>query len=68
MPAPPPVSTPCVKVCVVDGASGFCLGCFRTLGEIAEWARFSEERRREIMAALPERRSRIDPAALGAVL
>ena len=32
---PRPIATPCVKVCAVDGASGYCLGCRRTLAEIA---------------------------------
>lgn len=50
-----PIKTPCVKVCVVDGASGNCLGCGRTLGEIARWARFSDSERESVMAALPAR-------------
>jgi predicted Fe-S protein YdhL (DUF1289 family) len=50
-----PIRTPCVKVCVVDGQSGNCLGCGRTLGEIARWARFSDEERDQVMAALPAR-------------
>ncbi|GGL26498.1 DUF1289 domain-containing protein [Caulobacter rhizosphaerae] len=55
-PRPPrPIATPCVKVCAVDGRSGFCLGCRRTLPEIAGWARLSDEERSAIMAALPHR-------------
>jgi hypothetical protein len=50
-----PIKTPCVKVCVVDGQSGNCLGCGRTLGEIAQWARFSDHQRDEVMALLPDR-------------
>ena len=62
---PPPIVTPCIKVCVVDGDSGLCLGCFRTLGEIAGWASLSDERRRALMAELPTRRSRVSPEKLG---
>jgi len=62
---PPPIRTPCVQVCVVDGESGLCLGCFRTLGEIAGWARLSDEERARIMAELPARRGRIAPEKLG---
>ncbi|TCS17248.1 hypothetical protein EV278_1024 [Caulobacter sp. BK020] len=55
-PRPPrPIATPCVKVCAVDGQSGFCLGCRRTLPEIAGWARLSDEERSAIMADLPRR-------------
>lgn len=54
--APPrPIATPCVKVCAVDGRTGFCLGCRRTLPEIAGWARLSDQERADIMAALPDR-------------
>lgn len=52
---PRPIATPCVKVCAVDGATGYCLGCRRTLPEIAGWARLSDEERAAIMAALPDR-------------
>ena len=51
-----PVSTPCVKVCV---------GCLRTLPEIAGWGRLNEAERERIMAELPARRGRVDPAKLG---
>ncbi|WP_292041937.1 MULTISPECIES: DUF1289 domain-containing protein [unclassified Brevundimonas] len=61
-PSPPrPISSPCVMVCAVDGASGLCLGCYRTLGEIAEWSRMGEENRQKIMQELPSRAERIDP-------
>ena len=60
--APRSIVTPCIKVCVVDGASSLCLGCFRTLSEIGGW---SGDQRAAIMADLPARRSRIDPTLLG---
>ena len=62
---PRPVATPCVQVCVVDGASSLCLGCYRTLAEIAEWSRMDDDQRAEIMSELPARRLRIDPALRG---
>jgi hypothetical protein len=65
--APKAIVTPCVKVCIVDGESGLCLGCYRTLGEVARWSSYSEADRDEIMAALPGRRSRIRPEKLGLV-
>ncbi|MBC7668690.1 DUF1289 domain-containing protein [Caulobacter sp. DWR2-3-1b2] len=57
---PRPIATPCVKVCAVDGRTGVCLGCRRTLPEIAGWARLSDEERAAIMTALP---LRPDPVA-----
>eukprot|EP01039_Chlorochromonas_danica_P015853 gene15853-18688_t len=58
------VATPCVKVCMVDGESGLCLGCFRTLAEIAGWGRLEPETRSAIMAELSDRKSRIAPEKL----
>lgn len=52
-------------VCTVDGASGLCLGCLRTLPEIAAWRRMSDEERAQIMGELDGRRGRIDPKLLG---
>ena len=60
----PPIVTPCTKVCVVDGESGLCLGCFRTLGEIAAWGSLPEARRTAVMAELPGRSARIPPGKL----
>ncbi len=66
--APPrPITTPCVKVCIVDGESGLCLGCYRTLKEIAQWSRLDEAERIAINEGLLARRSRIRPEKLGLV-
>jgi len=61
---PPPIKTPCVKVCVVDGESGLCMGCYRRLEEVAGWARLDAAERERIMAELPERRALIRPEKL----
>jgi predicted Fe-S protein YdhL (DUF1289 family) len=59
-----PISSPCVKLCIVDGESGLCLGCQRTLAEVARWSAFSEPERRAVMAELAGRKSRIRPEKL----
>lgn len=56
---PRSIATPCVQVCVVDGASSLCLGCYRTLSEIAGWSGFSDPERAAIMAALPGRERQV---------
>ena len=63
--APRSIATPCVKVCVVDGATSLCLGCFRTLSEIGGWSSLTDAVRAGIMAELPGRQALIDPATLG---
>jgi uncharacterized protein len=46
-----PVPSPCINICQLD-AQGLCVGCRRTLDEIAEWPSASEARRREILRDL----------------
>ena len=62
--AAPPIATPCVRICIVDGESGLCLGCQRTLPEVAAWTGLTDAERAAIMAELPGRRSRIRPERL----
>jgi uncharacterized protein len=50
------VESPCVGVCVIDELSGLCEGCLRTLPEIAGWGASSAAQRRQILAAIAERR------------
>lgn len=49
------IETPCVKICVVDPETGFCIGCGRTRGEIGGWLGMTADERRAIMATLPQR-------------
>jgi uncharacterized protein len=58
------IATPCVKICLIDGESGLCVGCQRTLTEVASWSRLSDDERTEIMSHLEERRVRIRPEKL----
>lgn len=55
----PPVASPCIGICQLDGAGRYCVGCLRTLPEIAEWGSASNERRRAIL----ERIARDRPAS-----
>jgi predicted Fe-S protein YdhL (DUF1289 family) len=49
------IESPCILVCSIDGATGYCYGCGRTREEIAEWTAMTPADRRDIMAALPAR-------------
>jgi len=50
------MKSPCIKTCQIDRQSGLCLGCLRTLDEIASWARYSDGERSDIVADLGNRR------------
>ncbi|MFW2404148.1 MAG: DUF1289 domain-containing protein [Gammaproteobacteria bacterium] len=51
-----PVNSPCINICVIDAETGYCLGCFRTIDEISNWARLPGDRRAEIIHQLERRR------------
>ena len=53
--ARPDIESPCIIVCAVDGETGLCLGCGRSLKEIGSWMRYDDEGRRAVMESLPER-------------
>ena len=59
MTAPPSgaVPSPCINVCRMDAATGWCEGCQRTLAEIAAWGGMDDEARRSVWQALPARRA-----------
>ena len=53
------IESPCIKICVIEPKSRLCTGCLRTIDEICDWSRMTPEARREIMAELPSRQSRL---------
>lgn len=59
------IESPCVKVCVIHEESGLCLGCYRSLDEIAGWSQLGAETRRSIMQALPARAEQVKPKRRG---
>ena len=50
------VASPCINVCRMDAATGWCEGCLRTIDEIAAWGQLDDAARHEIRAALSQRR------------
>jgi len=49
------VVSPCVSVCQMDEASGWCVGCLRTLDEIAFWSVLDFDDKVAVMAQLAQR-------------
>lgn len=46
--------SPCVNVCTLD-AHGLCVGCYRTIHEIAEWASMTDAERAAVLRSLGDR-------------
>ena len=51
------VVAPCIKICTLQ--DDFCIGCGRTTQEIAEWAKATIKRKKEILERLPDRLRRM---------
>ncbi len=49
------IKTPCNRVCVLHPTLRLCIGCGRSLDEIARWIELTDAARAEIMAQLPAR-------------
>ena len=54
------MNSPCIKVCQMDPARGVCIGCCRSLDEIARWGAMSEQEQFQVLEELPERRRRLN--------
>ncbi|MEI4486889.1 DUF1289 domain-containing protein [Frigidibacter sp. MR17.14] len=53
------IASPCVKICVMHPEEGLCLGCWRTLDEIARWGMMPGAERAALIDALPARAERV---------
>ena len=57
------VPSPCTNVCAIDPVTGLCVGCLRTLDEIAGWSVLDDEAKRAVWAELAVRRAAATVAA-----
>jgi len=55
-----PVPSPCINVCEMDGRSGLCRGCARTIDEIIAWSKLDDHAKRAVWALLPARRAQLE--------
>ena len=51
------LASPCVGVCLMDPDDGLCMGCYRTIEEIAAWGELPRDGHMEILTRLRERRA-----------
>ena len=58
-----PIESPCTKVCVVHPTKSLCIGCGRSLDEIARWIDFDAAARGRILTQLPARPKALAGAA-----
>lgn len=53
------VQSPCIKICVIHPEERLCVGCFRSMEEIARWSAMTAGERQTVMADLPARAPRL---------
>ncbi len=58
---PGPVRSPCVAVCRMDPASGWCEGCWRTIGEIASWGQLDDADKLAVWRRIEQRAAIASP-------
>ncbi len=51
------LTSPCVGVCQINTQTKFCLGCYRTLREVAHWSRYGDDEKRAVLISLRERQA-----------
>jgi predicted Fe-S protein YdhL (DUF1289 family) len=48
--------SPCIAVCRLDAATGYCEGCYRTIDEIRDWIIMLPDERHAVLQRLVARR------------
>jgi predicted Fe-S protein YdhL (DUF1289 family) len=51
-----PIMSPCRSICKMSTATGLCVGCLRTLDEIAAWGQMSPAERTAVMGQIKQRK------------
>jgi predicted Fe-S protein YdhL (DUF1289 family) len=63
MTASPGVASPCINICRMDPATGWCEGCLRSIDEIAAWSSLPDDLKRQIWRRIEQRRIQVDTSA-----
>ena len=49
------IESPCIGVCAMDEATGFCQGCYRTIDEIQGWWDLDNSQKQVVVELASER-------------
>ena len=50
------VASPCISICQMHAGTGWCVGCLRSLDEIAAWGGLDDSSKRRVLQGLGPRR------------
>ncbi|TNM59912.1 DUF1289 domain-containing protein [Aliirhizobium smilacinae] len=62
---PNTVKSPCIRLCKIHVELGSCIGCGRTMAEIAAWGSLGVEAQAKIIRKLPSRLDAINRLGKG---
>ncbi|WP_373975866.1 DUF1289 domain-containing protein [Chitinibacter sp. SCUT-21] len=48
-------ASPCIKLCQLDESGNHCIGCLRTLDELRQWSKASDEEKQAILDRVSHR-------------
>ena len=54
------IKSPCIGICDIDDGTKWCIGCLRTLEEIAKWHSMGDEARLEVLRLTGVRNSMLN--------
>lgn len=54
-------ASPCINICRMDPDTGLCIGCLRTLDEIARWSALDAKAQEAILCRIEARRDALPP-------
>lgn len=49
------IPSPCIAICQMSSKTGLCIGCLRTLDEIANWSALSEDEKLDVLELVDKR-------------
>ena len=50
------VKSPCINICKLD-ENKICIGCYRTIDEIAHWTKYTDEEKIQIKRIIEKRKT-----------
>ena len=55
------IKSPCIDICKLDKETGICIGCFRTVEEIAKWKKMEDDEKLDVLGKLKDRETLLKP-------
>ena len=51
------MKSPCINVCKLNSAQNICVGCYRSIGEIASWASLTDKEKQIVLVNAEKRKN-----------